>query len=1116
MSRKICPWLTLVLLLSPMVEGALRETISLDGTWDFLPDPEDKGKRERWFAQWPKKRQFIRVPSCWEEYAAPGYDGVAWYWTTFLVPARWQGKVVRLRFGAVNNLCEVWVNGEFVGRHENGYTPFEFEVSHLLHYGTSNRLAVRVVDTLTGLAVSKETWYYNYAGVWQGVELLATAPTYLADVFVEPKNTGEVTAHLTVMASREEQKVRLIVSASPVWPEAAGEPAARAQRTLALKAGPQRVKVSLQVPEPLLWSPETPHLYALRVQLASQEQPRGEEEVTAYGYLPLPLYDEVTVRFGFREFTVREGDFYLNGQRIILKGTLLQPNYAQTFVYPESKEFARREVQMHKEAGFNCLRSHLKPAHPWTLQAADELGLLIYEEPAIGWMSLPREEDAQAHNLSREELLWERAASEVREMIQRDRNHPCIVLWGILHEGGGATGPLQERLVQLARKLDPTRLILDEAALGLPRHQFQLPHAPEPVKHWHKHPSGRCPVSERTFEEFRTFGRADQAALVSLYGYRGLSDLSAVVAEYQRRRAHPQADDFAEYRRYLHSAERGFHRYGLDQLFPDLSALFRATQEVQAAGDRVQMEALRINPHLDGYFVSPWNDASWEMSGGLVDPWRRPKSAYKMLRQVNAPTYLVLRASPHNLGVGEKVNLRAWLVEEGTEGTPRQGTFGVQIEGPEGKVAFAQEVPVELTPPLSELPAQTPLLSAEGRYTVRAAVKVGGEEIARNETEVLVLARRPGLVVEGWLRIAALGPSREEQDWLEAQGVQLVRYTPYGETTQAIFLFDPRALRPRPLTQYQALFDTVAAGSTAAFLRLPSPPLVEHLFPVPFTMRGAMGPLVGVYHYRLEHPLFRGTPGPGILGLDWANLLPNQGLVFPPAVVSELEIPVGAFSPDRQEKVFWWAADLAVMPYGKGQIILSTLNLPNQLGRDPLADRVLGNLLSYAAQRAGQPADFAREPTERERAYHARLRQLRERGLLAAPALWTAQASHREGPEERAFDRLPETRWSTGTPMQPGMWFQVDFGDPVRFNEIILDSQRSPHDWPRGLKVEVSLDGEDWQQVAFFEDVSSHQRNGVFTVQFEPVTARFLRLTQTGQSERWYWSIHELLVRLSE
>ncbi|UCH35215.1 MAG: beta galactosidase jelly roll domain-containing protein, partial [Armatimonadota bacterium] len=172
-------------------------TLDLNGAWQFAVDPEgrfDVETVER-TADW----RTIEVPSCWEAQFPDllAYDGVAWYQRTFTVPAAWHTATVRLCFGAVDYFAEVWVNGHHAGTHEGGYTPYAFDVTPDLAYGSENAVAVRVTDPTNDrdrfaqfpfdeVPSGKQGHYCQTGGIWQRVWLEARPNPYVGVLHVTP------------------------------------------------------------------------------------------------------------------------------------------------------------------------------------------------------------------------------------------------------------------------------------------------------------------------------------------------------------------------------------------------------------------------------------------------------------------------------------------------------------------------------------------------------------------------------------------------------------------------------------------------------------------------------------------------------------------------------------------------------------------------------------------------------------------------------------------------------------------------------------------------------------------------------------------------------------------
>jgi beta-galactosidase/beta-glucuronidase len=478
----------------------------LAGLWRLRIDAQNRGKQQQWYRREPSdaeaKAVSVMVPSVWQAHV-PGFGGgIGWYFKEFDVPGDFKDRVVRLKFWAVDYFTQVWVNGEEVGSHEGGYTPFEMDITPVALRGGENRLVVRVVDPprpyapkdrpdyvhLVGLPgwegttdgvvdgfkfmeipMGHQSWQegFNFGGIWQPVEMLETDLVYISDIFIEPKlDRGGIEAHVEVMskeANALEGKVRVVLRP---WKEPQ-KFVGQGEKSERFLPGSQIVNLHVDLNDPHPWSPDDPYLYVAEVILEDGQGVRNK----------------TTARFGLREFTVKDGYFHLNGKRIFIKGGHHQGTYPTTLESPPTREFAYNEVRIFKEAGFNLCRLWVKPAPSSFLDAADELGLMLQEEPPLSLM-----EDSP--------LMLERSVREVREMVKRDRNRPAIVVWNMINENDSPVKYVREQCLA-AREVDPTRLITESA--GGPSHYY-LPYSQEGVSYLTEHPYPGAPIADDIYD----------------------------------------------------------------------------------------------------------------------------------------------------------------------------------------------------------------------------------------------------------------------------------------------------------------------------------------------------------------------------------------------------------------------------------------------------------------------------------------------------------------------------------------------------------------------------------------------------------------------------------------
>ena len=424
--------------------------LNLNGEWEFRFDPQDLGLDQNWQNPRTQFDRRITVPFCWESQLSGVHDRsgqqVGWYRREVNVPADWNSRRVWLRFDAVDWEARVWVNGRLVGTHTGGYTPFAFDISDQVKPGESAIVVVRAFDPTdrespTGKQVA--FWYTFTSGIWQTVWLEARPATYLEDLQIVPKNEAaawSVSVSAVVRGPDGPTKVRISSPDATVAP---------VEREVGLRGGSGAFQAELAVQSPRLWTPDTPHLYDLRVEVSGASGPT----------------DAVKTYFGLR--TIGRGRFdnlahesiLLNGKPVYLRGALDQSFNPEGIYTTPSDEFMRKDIELAKSLGLNCLRIHIKPDEPRRLYWADKLGLLIMEDMPNTWVHSDRARQA-----------WEQT---MRGTIARDRNHPSIFSWVLFNETWGlGDAEYKQRsdiqqwvgsMYEEVKKTDPSRLVEDNS-----------------------------------------------------------------------------------------------------------------------------------------------------------------------------------------------------------------------------------------------------------------------------------------------------------------------------------------------------------------------------------------------------------------------------------------------------------------------------------------------------------------------------------------------------------------------------------------------------------------------------------------------------------------------------
>ena len=393
-------------------------------------------------------------------------DGI-WYRRTFDVDASNNGKFVKLMFYAVNYVCDVWINGKYIGYHEGGYTPFAFDVSSFLNYGSTNTIAIRVDNIAWGsrkdiIPYNQVDWF-NYAGVIHDVylEISNTISTVRADV-VPRKLDGSIDiTYVVYNASKQNRGITATlrfyeanVTSSNIQSEFATDlvgtkVTASGITTIPLYPDPVSiVKSSLQISNPKLWTMKNPNLYVLRVTLTDGST----------------VLDDYYTEFGIRTVATQNGKFLLNDKIMYLPGVARHeehPDYGRSV----PKNIIYSDLVTVKGLNATFLRTAHYPNHPYTYLIADRLGLAIMEEIPLWQWDTQDVWDIQ-NNIRKIHLQM------FREMVFRDVNRPSIILWSTSNEchldGGGRL--VYNNLVKddLRNNYNDGRLLAQSAAADNP------------------------------------------------------------------------------------------------------------------------------------------------------------------------------------------------------------------------------------------------------------------------------------------------------------------------------------------------------------------------------------------------------------------------------------------------------------------------------------------------------------------------------------------------------------------------------------------------------------------------------------------------------------------------
>jgi len=415
-----------------------RRTISLDGQWRTIIDPYESGYYDYRYQPnangyfkdaKPKTKsdlieydfdtsESLSVPGDWnsQQERLLFYEGTIWYKKSFAYQRKPNTRLF-VYFGAANYLTDVYLNGQKLGRHEGGFTPFNFEITESVRDG-DNSLIVKVDNKRRRDAVpTLMTDWWNYGGLTREVKLVETPVTFVSDYFIQLQrgSRDRIAGWVKLNGTQLKQDITVRI------------PEARISKSFATDAnGFARVNFEAGL---ALWSPENPKLYDVVIESG---------------------VDHVEDQIGFRNIESKGAEILLNGKPVFLRGVCIHEEAPFRSGRAYSREDAITLLGWARELGVNFVRLAHYPHNEFMIREADRMGIMVWSEIPVYWT-----------------ILWdnpgtlENAQNQLGEMIARDKNRAAVIIWSMANETppGDARLAFLRKLIDHARTLDGTRLI---------------------------------------------------------------------------------------------------------------------------------------------------------------------------------------------------------------------------------------------------------------------------------------------------------------------------------------------------------------------------------------------------------------------------------------------------------------------------------------------------------------------------------------------------------------------------------------------------------------------------------------------------------------------------------
>jgi len=756
----------------PPVDVASLPVNPPSGGWGLLDKPSVSG---------------VTLPATVEEYlwgwngetfgVAGDYVGVSWFETSVFVPSSWEGRRVSIDFEAVRFRAEVFINHRLAGYDLVNGTPFSFDVSPYLEYGKENEISVRITDP-NGNFNWKDSQVYSwgdyltnpshgFGGITGGVKLVCTPKSRITDIFVANKpDPRSVDVQLSFDAEKAgTYPVRLSVSSV-----SSGEEIYHKTLSPNFLQGENTLKVSLKVPSAKLWSVEEPNLYNLTVSIGEDRDSR---------------------RFGFRWFEVREDkshdkQFYLNGKRMVLRTSISWGYWPYNGMMP-SDSLARKQICAAKALGLNMLNFHRAIGQRNVLDAADEMGLLYWEEP--GGNQYPANRFERDDKQGRFYFAYRN--EKLRRMIVRDRSHPSLVIYNMHNERGAAPKAQDYAQMTEGHRLDPSRILLynssngnnpeDRADARFKTHLMPYDTTFYDFGWWDNHHAGGPGVYHDALysSKDKYLRKSDHSSEIVIWGEEGAIGTPPRLSLIRQELLSSGKTSSWEAQSYLdwyNAYDNFLSQKGFREAFPTVDSLTKAMGNVSYYYQGRIIENIRISNIVDGYAINGWESMKLENHSGVVDVFRNLKGDPELIAKYNRPLVLSVKLNSKVLPVGRTTTADVFIINEKN----LKGSYDLSIEcvteDGEKMGSYTRRVKVSGGVVYGECLADGMdfTISKEGRSRVTARLLKNGKLVSEGSDEIFAVELSPdGISSEG----SVADTSGRFTSYLSSIGITPTRYT---------------------------------------------------------------------------------------------------------------------------------------------------------------------------------------------------------------------------------------------------------------------------------------------------------------------------------------------------
>lgn len=886
------------------------------------------------------------------------YKGVSWWSKTFKVPSTLSGKRLMIGFQSVNLRAEVFVNKKLVGYDVIGNTPFEVEITDAVKYDETNHLDIRITDIGGTFSWDDERalpWgdnlipsVHGFGGITGKVKLYATDDIYIKDIYAQNQpnplevkvitsidNTGnnefEGTVNLKIREYNDPGKI--IYSDS---------------KSLAFKKGVNTTEFFVSATGVQTWNVKDPHLYLAEVTFTSKDG---------------SISDTQNQRFGFRFMDIGEknGDkrLYLNGNRVFLLAAMTRGFWPKTGMFP-IPGMAKRDIDQVIDLGYNMIMYHRAIGQPESMDLCDEMGILTYEEPG-GYQSLPYPPTELAQKWRKEKL---------RRMVLRDRSRPSLTNWNLDDWSYNEPNDWDYENINMVHDLDPSRIVTFNCIQApvdsiRPQNPFQLHMLPFDSTHYYDgwydpyHFAAQDGYVDEYYNNPRYYARyvmdpdrntlGDSTDVVPKDQIYFLGEEGAFGTQLNLERIKKDLDSLGadgwmdgEYLSWYESYDSFLDKAKMRSAFPSVEDLtMKMGHNLHYFHGRL-IENVRMMNIADGYVLNGWSGG--QTNTDIVDTYRHPTGDPTILPYYSQPLYIAVKLRNKVVPTNTIPLADIFLINE--KNLSGKHVLNLKLTGPNDEQIFDKDYDAEILGgeefgQLLVEEIKLPEVSQKGYYKLNANLKdEDGNEMATGFDELFVVN---GTVQINTDAIQVIDDTGTVQQFLTSRGDVSGPTSESDEKRPPLIIVGEHDFNEEDI---DAILKKVEEGSKLILLenaeswvtKLPVEQIqIQNRFGRP-TRRISGRQFVG------NSPYFLDLPQATAMSWEYQTFYRNggSGLSISPSGLNVI-VGVGALNSGNI------GIALCELPYGKGKIVLSTLDiLQNLLDSRPdsvVAKKLLLNLI---------------------------------------------------------------------------------------------------------------------------------------------------------------------------